>query len=71
MAEIIKCSNEKCNKMIGEGNAVVKKVYEGKQPAVGNIIIKCKCGTFNEIDSRVKSYIQNQPYQNRMGIVQK
>jgi hypothetical protein len=71
MAEIIKCSNEKCNKVIGEGKATVKKVYEGKQPAIGNIIIKCKCGTFNEIDSSVKPYVQNQPYQNRMQLVKK
>lgn len=69
MAEI-KCSNPKCSKRIGEGSANVTKVFEGKEPGPGNIIVKCKCGTYNEIDT-TQRYIQNAPYQSRMQLVKK
>lgn len=57
----IRCS--KCQKLLAEA-----KIEEGK------LAIKCKCGTMNTIEVRQvnnKPFVYNQPYQNRLNLVQK
>lgn len=62
--DAIRCSNPKCNKVIGSGT-----VKDGK------VSIKCKCGTTTTIEAQLpkqpEKYIHNRPYQNRMDLEQK